>query len=122
MGLRQLAWRACYELLAARVRRPEWAFMNYGYAPVADGSGPALDPADEPDRFCIQLYAHTLEGVDVADRDVLEVGSGGRGRGVGGGGGGGAWWMSRSLGPRSTTGVDFSSAAVALCRRDRTGP
>src|SRR3954447_4715272 len=128
MGLRQLAWRACYELLAARVRRPEWAFMNYGYAPLGDGSdgapaadGPAgspvdlpvLDPADEPDRFCIQLYAHALEGVDVAGRDVLEVGSGR---------GGGASWISRSLGPRSTTGVDFSSAAVALSRRDRTGP
>src|SRR3954465_7570364 len=108
MGLRQLAWRACYELLAARVRRPEWAFMNYGYAPVGRGpfegpaTGPALDPADEPDRFCIQLYAHTLEGVDVAGRDVLEVGSGR---------GGGASWISRSLGARSTTGGGFSSAA-----------
>ena len=118
MGRRQLAWRAWYELLG-RLRRPDWAFMNYGYARVADGpaGGPtvdlALDRADEPDRFCIQLYAHTLEGVDVAGRDVLEVGSGR---------GGGASWISRSLGPRSTTGVDFSSAAVALCRRERTGP
>jgi len=114
MGLRQLAWRACYELLAARVRSPDWAFMNYGYAPVAPGGEPlALDPSDEPDRFCIQLYAHVLDGLDVTGTDVLEVGAGR---------GGGASWMSRSLGPRTTTGVDLASSAVALCERDRTGP
>ena len=66
MGVRQLAWRACYELLGARVKQPEWTFMNYGYAPVDDAAPPlALDPADEPDRYGIQLYAHVLEGVDV---------------------------------------------------------
>ncbi|MGW6130711.1 class I SAM-dependent methyltransferase [Cellulomonas sp. NPDC055163] len=117
MRLRQLAWRACYELLAARVRRPEWAFMNYGYAPLdpaQDAAPPlALDPADEVDRLCVQLYAHTLDGVDVAGTDVLEVGSGR---------GGGASWVARSLGPRSTTGLDFSGAAVGLSRRDRRGP
>jgi len=114
MRLRQLAWRACYELLAARVQRPEWAFMNYGYAPL-DASAPPLplDPADEVDRLCVQLYAHTLEGVDVTGADVLEVGSGR---------GGGASWVARSLGPRSTTGLDFSAAAVGLSRRDRPGP
>ncbi len=57
-------WRAVYELLGARVRTRDWAFMNYGYAP-ADRAGRTwtlepplvLDPADEPDRLCIQLYA-----------------------------------------------------------------
>lgn len=114
MGLRQLAWRACYELLATRVRRPEWSFMNYGYAPVtATGTPLVLDPSDEPDRYCIQLYAHVLDGVDVAGADVLEVGSGR---------GGGAAWVSRSLGPRSTTGVDLAASAVALSARHRSGP
>ncbi|WP_421735580.1 class I SAM-dependent methyltransferase [Cellulomonas sp.] len=114
MRLRPLAWRATYELLGARVRHPEWAFMNYGYAPV-EPTAPlvVLDAADEADRYCIQLYAHTLDGVDVAGADVLEVGSGR---------GGGASWVSRSLGPRTTTGVDFAGSAVALSRRDRTGP
>jgi len=114
MGLRQIGWRACYELLAARVPQPEWAFMNYGYAPVTQAdSAPELDPADEPDRFCIQLYAHVLGGVDVAGADLLEIGSGR---------GGGASWMSRALGPRSTTGVDFAASAVELCRHQRHGP
>ena len=71
--------------------------MNYGYA--AGREPLALDPADEPDRFCIQLYAHVLDGVDVTGTDVLEVGSGR---------GGGASWISRSLAPSTTTGVDFA--------------
>lgn len=113
MGLRQLAWRACYELLGARVQQPAWTFMNYGYAPP-DGTAPlVLDPADEPDRYGIGLYAHVLRGVDLAGRDVLEVGSGR---------GGGASWVARTLGPRSTTGVDLAASAVALSRRDRHGP
>jgi len=114
MGLRQLAWRACYELLGARVRQPEWTFMNYGFAPVGGAAQPlVLDPADEPDRYGIALYAHVLDGVAVAGTDVLEVGSGR---------GGGASWVARSLGPRTTTGVDLAASAVALSRRDRRGP
>lgn len=83
--------------------------MNYGYA---SGTPVPLDPQDEADRFCIQLYAHVLDGVDVAGADVLEVGSGR---------GGGASWISRSLGPRSTTGVDLAGSAVALSTRERSG-
>ena len=45
MGLRQLAWRACYEVLGARVRQPAWTFMNYGFAPLDPTVAPlALDP------------------------------------------------------------------------------
>ena len=88
--------------------------MNYGFAPLTPTGEPLhLEPADEPDRYCIQLYAHVLNGVDVEGADVLEVGSGR---------GGGASWISRYLGPSSTTGVDFAASAVALSRRDREGP
>jgi SAM-dependent methyltransferase len=111
--VRQLAWRLCYELLAARVRRPEWGFMNYGYAPDGPGPGIALEQRDEPDRLCIQLYAHAVEGVELAGTDVLEVGSGR---------GGGASYLARYGRPRSTTGLDLSASAVALCRRHRRAP
>lgn len=112
-SVRGLVWRSVYELLAARVRQPEWGFMNYGLAP-ADGTAPlALGPADEPDRLCIQLYAHVLGGQDLTGRDVLEVGSGR---------GGGAAWISRTTGARSTVGVDFSVRAVRLASVHRHGP
>ncbi|MBO0921900.1 class I SAM-dependent methyltransferase [Cellulomonas sp. zg-ZUI222] len=114
MGLRQLAWRACYELLGARVRQPAWTFMNYGFAPLDPTAAPlALDPADEPDRYGVQLYAHVLDGLDLTGADVLEVGSGR---------GGGASWVARALAPATTTGVDLAASAVRLSRRQRRGP
>ncbi|CAM3298606.1 class I SAM-dependent methyltransferase [Occultella aeris] len=112
MSARELAWRGLYELLAARVRRPEWAFMNYGYAPP-DGQHLDLQDADEPDRMCIQLYDHVLGETPMREADVLEVGCGR---------GGGASFIARYRDPRSTTGLDFSRRAIALCRRDRVGP
>lgn len=106
-------WRAVYEALGARVRTPDWAFMNYGYAPP-DGAGrPSLEPAAEPDRLCIQLYEVTRDGVDLAGLDVLEVGSGR---------GGGAEHLARRTGARTVTGLDFSRSAVRLANRHRKGP
>jgi SAM-dependent methyltransferase len=118
-------WRAVYEALGARVRTRDWAFMNYGYAPddgpvdgPVDGGlrhrlAPTLDPADEPDRLCIQLYDRTLDGLDLSGRDVLEIGSGR---------GGGAQYLARYGRPRTVTGIDFSRTAVRLSRRHRSAP
>lgn len=110
----QRVWRWCYDLLATRGSGEQWAFMNYGYAPVAqDAEVLPLAPEDEPDRLCIQLYDHVVTPCDLTDKDVLEVGAGR---------GGGSQWLSRHRGPRTTTGVDLSERAVALCRRHRSGP
>jgi ubiquinone/menaquinone biosynthesis C-methylase UbiE len=114
MAVRRFVWRACYEALAKHVSTPNWAFMNYGYAPVGlDVETPLLSPSDEQDRLCIQLYLHAIGGFDLRDRDVLEVGSGR---------GGGASFISRYLQPRSMTGMDFSTEAVDLCNRHRLAP
>lgn len=114
MTARRLLWRTCYQALAKRVSTPDWAFMNYGYAPASlDVETPPLSSSDERDRLCIQLYLHAIEGFDLRDRDVLEVGSGR---------GGGASFISRYLQPRSMTGMDFSTEAVELCNRYRLAP
>jgi ubiquinone/menaquinone biosynthesis C-methylase UbiE len=114
MAVRRFVWQACYEALAKRVSTPDWAFMNYGYAPTtADADPPPLQSSDERDRLCIQLYLHVIDHCDLRDRDVLEVGSGR---------GGGASYMSRYLQPRSMTGMDFSQEAVDLCNRHRLAP
>ena len=114
MAVRRFVWRACYQALAKRVSTPEWAFMNYGYAPTTVDLGtPPLRSSDERDRLCIQLYLHAIGHCDLRDGDVLEVGSGR---------GGGASFMSRYLQPRSMTGMDFSPEAVDLCNRHRHAP
>jgi ubiquinone/menaquinone biosynthesis C-methylase UbiE len=114
MAVRRFVWQTCYETLAKRVSTPDWAFMNYGYAPATvDVDPPPLQSSDEPDRLCIQLYLHAINQSDLQDRDVLEVGSGR---------GGGASFISRYLQPRSMTGLDFSQKAVDLCNRHRLVP
>lgn len=110
--LRRLLWRWWYGRLARGFQQRDWTFMNYGYAPPADAPSRPLEPADEPDRLCIQLYAETVSSVPLADRDVVEVGSGR---------GGGASWLARTHRPRRYIGVDFSAAAVALCQRRHAG-
>jgi ubiquinone/menaquinone biosynthesis C-methylase UbiE len=114
MAVRRFVWRACYGALAKRVPTPDWAFMNYGYAPATvDVDVPPLRSSDERDRLCIQLYMHAIDHSDLRDTDVLEVGSGR---------GGGALFISRYLQPRSMTGLDFSQEAVDLCKRHRLAP
>lgn len=112
-ALRRLLWRWWYGRLARKFAQRTWTFMNYGFVPPDPAAPPlALTPADEPDRFCIQLYERVAAPVPLADATVLEVGSGR---------GGGASWIARRHRPRQITGVDFSPQAVALCRRIHAG-
>jgi len=105
-GCKKKVWRVLYDFLARSQRSDEWTFMNYGYA-AADGDTLPLEPADEPDRHCIQLYHHVVRAVNLQRQTVAEVGSGR---------GGGASFIKRYLGPRHVIGVDLSARAVALCR------
>ena len=99
-----------FESLAAMTRDLEsWTFMNYGYADLDETAAVLrLEARDEPERYCIQLYHHAAAGVDLRDKDVVEV-SCGRG--------GGAAYITRYLKPRSVTGVDFSARQIEFCRR-----
>ncbi len=105
--LRRLLWRWWYGRLASRHTAGDWTFMNYGLAPP-DGAKVTLDSSDEPDRFCIQLYHRVASAVDLAGKEVLEVGSGR---------GGGASFIARHHRPARITGTDFSPQAIALCKR-----
>jgi len=84
------------------IRAPDWCFMNYGFAD-RESSYLQLEPGDEQDRYCIQLYRHVAGAVDLTRRNVLEVGSGR---------GGGASFVKRYLNPARVTGVDLSESAV----------
>ena len=61
----------------------------------------------------IQLYHHTLLGVDLKGKEVLEVGSGR---------GGGADYVARYLAPSSIIGVDFAKNAIDLCNQFYNAP
>jgi SAM-dependent methyltransferase len=114
-GARRLLFRWFFEQLARRSQHADgWTLMNYGYAERGDGNGfLPLHGADEPERYCIQLYHRVAGAVDLANKDVLEVSSGR---------GGGASYVSRYLGPRTMTAVDIAPSAVAFCRRTHRLP
>lgn len=69
---------------------------------------PVLHSEDEINRYCIQLYHHVANTIDLDGREVLEVGSGR---------GGGADYIKRYLNPARMVGVDFSPKAVNLCKQ-----
>ncbi|WZO99332.1 class I SAM-dependent methyltransferase [Isosphaeraceae bacterium EP7] len=106
-GLPGQCTRLSYEAFCTLDKRREILFMNYGYAaPGPDGHLVDLGDDDAVNRFSIQLYHRVAGAVDLAGKDVLEVGSGR---------GGGASYVARCLGPRSVTGVDFAHKAVQFC-------
>jgi ubiquinone/menaquinone biosynthesis C-methylase UbiE len=112
--VRRSLWRTWYGFLAGRYRQPEWKFMNYGYAAVMPETPPlSLEPADEPDRYSIQLYHHVARGADLRGKAVLEVGCGR---------GGGCAYLARYLRPRSVLGVDYSQQAIDFCTRTHSAP
>lgn len=106
--LQKLLWGLSYNHFTTRLPSSAHTFMNLGYIGDADEPGPALESIDEPKRLQIQLYHHVSTLVDVAGREVLEVGCGR---------GGGAAYVKRYLGPASMVGLDLADKAVEFCRR-----
>jgi SAM-dependent methyltransferase len=113
--IRPFLFRIFFDQLARRTSAADWwTFMNYGYAEIGgEGAGAAHDPADEPERYCRQLYQRVTTGVDLAGKDVLEV-SCGRG--------GGASFVCRHLKPRTMTALDNARSAIDFCLRTHSMP
>jgi SAM-dependent methyltransferase len=112
-SVRRLLWRSWYQFLARRYRDQRWTFMNYGYHPPHGMAPLALQPEDEADRSCIQLYGLVAGAADLTGRDVLELSSGR---------GGGASFVFRYFQPRRMVGIDVSPLAVAFSRARHAVP
>ncbi len=110
---RLLCWY-WYQHMSRLDKDIDMTFMNYGYADL-DQAAPVLPLAGAPeaDRYCIQLYHHVASRVEIAGRDVLEVGCGR---------GGGATYIARALQPRTTVGMDLAGKAVDFCTRHHSVP
>ncbi len=110
--VRKAIWRLWYPFLTRRLRGEEVLFLNYAFEtepPVCL----ALDPADAPNRACIQLYHHVATQADLQGKQVLEVSCGH---------GGGASWLTRTLQPASYRGLDLNPAGVAFCQQRHRVP
>jgi ubiquinone/menaquinone biosynthesis C-methylase UbiE len=112
--VRAWLWRIGYDYLAAHFDQPSWVFMNYGFVPPEGVPKLAVVDADEQrSERQVEMYRQAIADVEVAGRDVLEVGSGR---------GGGAWYVTHYLKPHTMTAVDYSGRAVAFCQKRFTEP
>lgn len=105
--VRRAIWKLWYPFLTRRLRAEEVLFLNYAFEDDPPRAL-VLDPDDEPNRACIQLYHHVATQVDLRGKSVLEVSCGH---------GGGASWLARTLRPARYTGLDLNPTGVAFCRR-----
>ena len=104
--IRKSIWQLWYPFLTKRLRSEEVLFLNYAFEtdpPV----GLTLDPADESNRACIQLYHHVVTQADLRGKELLEVSCGH---------GGGASWITRTFQPASYTGLDLNPAGIRFCQ------
>lgn len=82
-------------------------FLNYGYESLNPESKRfELEEDDETERYCIQLYNHTVGSVNLKGKDILEVGCGR---------GGGASFLTRYYKPNSFIGLDLSKKLIRFC-------
>jgi ubiquinone/menaquinone biosynthesis C-methylase UbiE len=89
---------------AAANASTDFAFMNYGFAPLSA----ELAASAEPEKYCLQLYRQLLGGADLRGRKVVEV-SCGRG--------GGAAHVATTYLPASYLGIDISEKNLTLAAR-----
>lgn len=104
--LRRPMWRIWHNLLIRFDKDSTVNFMNYGYAPLNGDKPIELKKEDESDRYCIQLYDHVVNSVELENKRVVEVGSGR---------GGGAHYIARYYKPQKYTGVDISANVIKFC-------
>ena len=86
----------------------DFAFMNYGYAPLSA----ELQETSEPEKYCLQLYRRLLGNVDLRGKKVVEV-SCGRG--------GGAAHVAATYQPASYLGIDISERNLGLAMQRFSG-
>ena len=104
--VRRAIWKFWYPFLTRRLRQDEVLFLNYAFEEDQPRALP-LEPSDEPNRACIQLYHHVATQTELAGKRVLEVSCGH---------GGGASWLTRTLRPAAYTGLNLNSRGIAFCR------
>jgi ubiquinone/menaquinone biosynthesis C-methylase UbiE len=108
VALKRPMWRIWHNLIIRFDKNTSEIFMNYGYSGLNGDKAIELEKNDEKNRYCIQLYDHVVNRVNLENKKVLEVGSGR---------GGGAHFISRYHKTQKYTGLDISSGVIKFCNK-----
>ncbi len=106
-AIRKAIWKHWYPYLTMRIKQDGVSFLNYAYETDPPMNIP-LDPEDEPNRACIQLYHHVGALADLGGKKVLEVSCGH---------GGGASYLTRTFEPSEYIGLDLNPSGIRFCKR-----
>jgi ubiquinone/menaquinone biosynthesis C-methylase UbiE len=99
----ELKFKLVYWLVNKLDKNKNLHFMNFGYSDPDKTI--SLDSDYEENRYCIQLYDHLADLIDLKDKDLVEIGSG-RGGGLG--------FIAKKYSPHSLKGFDISKNAIAF--------
>ena len=100
--------RRLYEGLSAALPADRIFFLNFGYAEPGEKSYGWLAKADRAEKYHFSLARRVLDGVELAGRTVLEMGSGR---------GGNCRCLARYTGASKIFGIDMDEGNVQFCRR-----
>jgi SAM-dependent methyltransferase len=100
-------WKYWYPLVTRGLGDDEVVFINWSYEEDPPMDLP-LEPADEPNRYGINLYHRTATQQDLTGKKVLEVSCGH---------GGGASYLMRTQKPASYTALDLNPRGIAFCQK-----
>lgn len=107
-AIRRPMWKIWHQLLIRFDKDSTVNFMNYGYSGLNGDAKIELEKKDVENRYCIQLYDHVVNGINLQNKKVIEIGSGR---------GGGASYIARYYKPRKYVGVDISSGVINFCNQ-----
>jgi SAM-dependent methyltransferase len=99
--------RDFYDEVAERLPSAQLIFLNYGYAEASGEPSLWIAPADQRHKYHLNLVKHVMSGVELAEKTVLEVGSGR---------GGNCHYLSRYTQAKEICGVDLCEANVRFCQ------
>lgn len=105
---RRPMWKIWHNLLIRFDRDRSVNFMNYGYSGLNGDKLIYLEKKDEENRYCIQLYDHVVNSVNLKNKKIIEIGSGR---------GGGANYITRYYKPLKYIGVDISTGVIKFCNQ-----
>ena len=109
IAFRKFILQLWHKILVRYDKDQSLKFLNNGYSQINTEESINLDDKDMKDHHLIQLYEHLIKHVDLAGKDILEVGSGL---------GGGAHYITRYYTPESYTGLDISGSNIRYCRQN----
>ncbi len=105
-NFREKLFRAWYWYVSKIDKNAEILFMNYGYND--NSQNVPIDKHHEHNRYPIQLYHHLACEAEIANKDIVEIGSGR---------GGGLSYITRTFKPATAKGIDLNRTAIQFCNR-----